>query len=99
MNPNPNDSSDQGKTDIRIRCEDQKQGLAGHVTIGQEGLRQLGWSGDVMAEVGWMQGTQWDSGGRSSTYTHRGRDDEAGTEGGQPPINGLGVGCLNRHWS
>ena len=36
-----------------------------------------------------MQGTQWDTGGQSSTYTHRGGDDEAGTEGGQPIINGL----------
>src|SRR5882724_13109079 len=35
-NPNPNNSSDWGKTGIRIRCEDQTQGLEGHVIFGQE---------------------------------------------------------------
>jgi len=38
-----------------------------------------------------MQGTWWDSCGWCSTYTHRGGDNKAGTEGDQPPINGLRV--------
>jgi len=40
----------------------------------------------------WIQGTQWVTGGLSSTYAHRGGDDEAGMEAGQPTINGLRVG-------
>ena len=30
---------------------------------------------------------------QSSTYVHRVGDNEAGMEGGQPPINGLRVAC------
>ena len=31
--------------------EDQTWGLSGHVTFGREGLRHLGWLGDMMAEA------------------------------------------------
>ena len=50
-NPNPNNSSDWGKTGIRIGCEDQTWRLESHVTFRQEGLRHLSWSGDGMAEA------------------------------------------------
>ena len=50
-NPNNNNSSDWGKTSIRIGHEDQTQGSAGHVTFGWECLGHLGWLGEVMAEV------------------------------------------------
>ena len=54
-------------------------------------------SGDVMAEAEVDAGDS--VGGRYSTYAHKGGDNEAGMEGGQPTINGLGVAWLNWHWS
>ena len=58
-------------------------------------------SGDVSAEAEVDAMDLVDTGGRSSThtYTHKGRDDKAGMEGGQPTINGLRVACPHRHWS
>src|SRR5882724_3143815 len=42
--PDPNNSSDQGKTGVRIGCEDWTWGSAGHVTFGREVLGILvGW--------------------------------------------------------
>src|SRR5882724_9844039 len=49
-NPNPNNSSDWGKTGIRIRHEYWTWGLAGHMNFGWEGLRHLGQPGDMTAE-------------------------------------------------
>src|SRR5882724_3312128 len=46
-NPNPNNSSNQGKTGIRIGHEDWTWGWAGHMTIGQKGLGHLSWSCDL----------------------------------------------------
>jgi len=45
------------------------------------GLGHLGRPGDVTAEAAVDTGDSVGSGGRSSTYTHKGRGDEAGTRG------------------
>ena len=50
-NLNPNNSSDWGKTSIRIGCDDQTWGSAGHLTFIWECLGYLSWLGDAMAEV------------------------------------------------
>src|SRR5882724_5018253 len=79
--PNPNNSSDWGKTSIRIGHEDWTWGLEGHMSFGQEvsGI-SVGWEMQWQ-RWRWMQGTQQGSGGQSSTYTHKGRGDEAKTRG------------------
>ena len=68
------------------------------MTFRQKGLWNLSQLGDMTTEVevdvGDLVGQWW-----MILHIHRGRDDVAGMEGGQPPINGLGVACPNRCWS
>jgi len=96
-----------GRLVIRTGNEDQTWGSVGHVTIRWKGLRHLSHPCDFGLKVchswemqwqrqWWMQGTWWDTSGQSSTYTHKGRDNEAGMEGGQTTTNGLRVAYLNR---
>jgi len=79
-----------------LDCEDWTQGPEGHVTVVWESLGHLSQLGDATAEVEVDAGDlvrQWWT--ILHIYTH-GRDNVAGTEGGQPPINRLRVACLNR---
>jgi len=63
------------------------------VTIGQEGLRHLGLVRRCDGRGGGgHRGLSGTAVGQSST-PHRGWDDVAGMEGGQSPINELGVAC------